>query len=89
LRINTLAFFLIRHGKNVDESEELARRSLQINPANKNAIYIQGLVRYKQGKYEEALNILEQAYAKTEVWSPPLYNDIKKVKAAIAHQNIN
>ena len=84
MRINTLALFLIRHDRNVDESEELARRSLQIKPDNKNALYAQGLVKYKQGKYEEALNIMQQAYAKSEVWSPPLFNDIKKVKEAIA-----
>jgi tetratricopeptide (TPR) repeat protein len=89
LRINTLALFLIRHDRNVDESEELAKRSLQIMPDNKNALYAQGLVKLKQGKYEEALNILEQAYAKSEVWSPPLYNDIKKVKMAIAIRKNN
>jgi tetratricopeptide (TPR) repeat protein len=89
LRINTLALFLIRHDRNVDETEELARRSLEIKPDNKNALYVQGLVKYKQGKYEEALNILQQAYAKYEVWSPALYNDIKKVKMAIANQKNN
>jgi tetratricopeptide (TPR) repeat protein len=89
LRINTLVLFLIHHDRNVDESEELAKRSLQIMPDNKNALYAQGLVKLKQGKYEEALNILEQAYAKSEVWSPPLYNDIKKVKMAIAIRKNN
>jgi tetratricopeptide (TPR) repeat protein len=87
-KINTLALFLIRHDRNVDETEELARRSLEIKPDNKNALYAQGLVKYKQRKYEEALNFMQQAYAKYEVWSPALSNDIKKVREAIANKEL-
>jgi tetratricopeptide (TPR) repeat protein len=78
--------FLIRHDRNVDETEELARRSLEIKPDNRNALYALGLVKYKQGKYEEALDFMQQAYAKYEVWAPTLFNDIKKARAAIANQ---
>jgi hypothetical protein len=41
---------------------------------------------YKQGKYEEALNILQKAYANNTVWYVALFNDIKMVKTAIANQ---
>jgi hypothetical protein len=43
------------------------------------------IVCYKQGKYEEALNILQEAYAKKTVWDPILDRDIKKVKKAVAN----
>jgi tetratricopeptide (TPR) repeat protein len=84
--INTVAYFFIKNDRNVDEAEELVKRSLQIKPGNIIALHIQGLVWYKRGKYEDALNIMEQAYAKYTVWTVPLFNDIKKVKKALANQ---
>ena len=87
--INTLSMFLIRNDRNVDETEGLVKRSLKIKPDNTAALHTQGLVLYKQGKYEEALNIMQKAYSQYIVWSAPLFNDIKKVKTAIAQQKNN
>ena len=72
-----------------DEIEKLVKRSLKIQPDNIKALHIQGLVLEKQGKYEEALSTMQKAYAQYIVWSVPLFNDIKKVKAAIAQQKDN
>jgi hypothetical protein len=66
--------------------DSLSKKVLKIKPENLTAIWVQGLVCYKHGKYEEALNILQQDYAKNIVWNTTLDKDIKKVKKAIANQ---
>jgi tetratricopeptide (TPR) repeat protein/TolB-like protein len=85
-KMNSLSFFLIHCDRNVDEVDSLSKKVLKIKPENLTAIWVQGLVCYKHGKYEEALNILQQDYAKNIVWNTTLDKDIKKVKKAIANQ---
>jgi tetratricopeptide (TPR) repeat protein len=87
--INTLALFLVNNDRNIYEAEKFANRSLQIKPDNTAALRIYGLVLYKQGKYEESLQILQQAYAKYLVWFGPLFREIKKAKQAVASQKTN
>ena len=84
--INTLAFFLISNERHVDEADSLSKKILKINPQSYKALWAQGLVCYKYGRYKDALNILQQAYAKLPAWNGPLYRDIKKVKKAITSQ---
>jgi tetratricopeptide (TPR) repeat protein len=84
-QIDNLTLFLIHHDRNVEEVDSLSKKVLKIKPGNLTALWVQGLVYYKRGKYEEALNILQEAYAKKIVWDPILDRDIKKVKKAIVN----
>jgi tetratricopeptide (TPR) repeat protein len=84
--MNSLSFFLIHYDRNVDEADSLSKKVLKIMPDSRTAIWVKGLVCYKHGQYEDALNILQQAYDKNIVWYTPLFNNIKKVKKAIANQ---
>jgi tetratricopeptide (TPR) repeat protein len=84
--INSLAFFLISDDRHVDEADSLSKKVLKINPQDFKALWVQGLVCYKYGRYKDALNILQQAYAILPAWNGPLYRDIKKVKKSIASQ---
>lgn len=81
--INSLANLLILNNGKVDEAEDLVKRSLELKPGNTKAWHMQDLVLYRQGKYEEALNIMQKVYDQYIVWTVPLYNDIKKVRMAI------
>jgi tetratricopeptide (TPR) repeat protein len=85
-KMNSLSFFLIHYDRNVDEADSLSKKVLKIMPDSRTAIWVKGLVCYKHGQYEDALNILQQAYDKNIVWYTPLFNNIKKVKKAIANQ---
>jgi tetratricopeptide (TPR) repeat protein len=85
LQIDNLTLFLIHHDRNVEEVDSLSKKVLKIKPGNLTALWVQGLIYYKRGKYEEALNILQEAYAKKIVWDPILDRDIKKVKKAIVN----
>jgi hypothetical protein len=84
--MNSLSFFLIHYDRNVDEADSLSKKVLKIVPGNLTAIRVQGLVCYKHGKYEEALNFMQLAYAKNIVWAPTIFNDVKMIKKAIANQ---
>jgi tetratricopeptide (TPR) repeat protein len=83
-QINNLALFLMHHARSVEEVDSLSEKALKIMPEDPRALWVKGLVYYKHGKYEEALNILKEAYAKKIVWDPILDGDIKKVKKAFA-----
>jgi tetratricopeptide (TPR) repeat protein len=85
-KINKLALVLIKNDRDVNEAADLTRRSLQIKPGNSNALYVQGMVSFKQGKYREALDILEQACSNHLTYYPELFYDTKKVRAAFAGQ---
>jgi tetratricopeptide (TPR) repeat protein len=84
--IDTLAFFLIQHNRNAGEADSLSKVVLKVKPGNPKAMYVQGLVSYRNGRYEEALNLLQHAYSKYFVWYPALDRDIKKVRKTISTQ---
>jgi len=61
-RINSLAYFLINTERNVSEGLQLAEKALVIRPDNYNSQMIKGLGLYKQGKYPEALKLLQSSW---------------------------
>jgi Tfp pilus assembly protein PilF len=61
-RLNNLSYFLIDKNRNVNEGLELIDSALKSNPDNYNYLYIEGWGLYKQGKYKEAVNILQNSW---------------------------
>ncbi len=60
--MNNLAYFLIDKDLNINEGLELAEKVLQINPDAINTSHIKGWALYKQGKFQEALELLQKSW---------------------------
>jgi Flp pilus assembly protein TadD len=62
VRMNNLAYLLIEKELNLDEGMELIEKALELRPDNSYFLHTKGLGLYKQGKYQEALEILQQSW---------------------------
>jgi len=71
--LNTLAYFLIDKDRNIAEGMEIVDKALALSPENFNYLHTNGWGLYKQGKYEEALKILQRSW------------DIRREKAEYNH----
>ena len=60
--INYFAYFLIDKNRNIIEGLELADKALQLSPDNSSIIDTKGWGLFKQGKYKEALELLEKSW---------------------------
>ena len=85
--MNDLAWFLIDNDINIDEGVDLIEKSLDLDPDNYNYLDTQGWGLYKQGKYVEALKILEDSWDLRSVYSLEIYQHIQDVEKALANQN--
>ena len=61
-RMNRLASFLIDNDRNINEGQELVDTALKSNPDNYSYLHTKGWGLYKQGKYKEALEILQKSW---------------------------
>jgi tetratricopeptide (TPR) repeat protein len=85
-RLNSLAAFLIDNDRNINEGMNLINTAIEINPGNGFLLWTKGNGYYKQGRYKEALDLLQQA---KDIWgsiNPKLDNDIQKVRDSINRQ---
>ncbi len=62
VRMNNLAYLLIEKELNLDEGMDLIEKALQHRPDNSYFLHTKGLGLYKQGKYQEALEILQKSW---------------------------
>jgi tetratricopeptide (TPR) repeat protein len=85
--MNDLAWFLIVHDINVNEGIELINRALEISPENYNFLNTKGWGLYKQGRYEEALKVLNDSWDLRPIYNHTGYLHIQEVKKALASQN--
>jgi tetratricopeptide (TPR) repeat protein len=83
------ARFLINNNINADKSAELIQKALAINPEDEYALNLKGWSYYKNGKYEEALQLLEQMWARSNGFIFDLYNHLEAAKKAVAEQKRN
>ena len=74
VRMNDLAHFLIEKDRNVSEGMDYVEKALQLNSDNYNFLYTKGWGLYKQGKYREALDLLQKSW------------DLRRVKAIYDHE---
>jgi len=73
-RINDLAYFLIDKDRNINEGLELVDKKLDLSPEDFYSLHTKGFGLYKQGKYQEALEILQKSW------------DLRRVKAIYDHE---
>jgi tetratricopeptide (TPR) repeat protein len=87
--INNLAWFLIDNDRNVNEGLELIDKALKIRPNSYLYLGNKGLGLYKQGKYDEALEVLERSWKLRPVYNQEEFLFLEKVRKAAASQKNN
>ena len=89
VRINNLAYFLIDKDRNIKEGLEINDKTLALNPENYNYLHTKGWGLYKQGKYQQALEILQKSWnirRKQAVYDHEAYLHLEAAKKAVAEQ---
>ena len=85
--MSDLAWFLIDSDINVDEGLDLIQKALEIEPDNWNYLDTYGWGLYKQGKYEDALKVLTDAWPLKPRYDHEGYLHIQEVEKALVSQN--
>ena len=83
-RQRNLAYFLIDRARNVNEGLELIEKALQTDPDNYSYLDCKGWGLHKQGKYSEALELLEKSWRTKPVYNYDIYIHLEEVKKAVA-----
>jgi TolB-like protein len=86
IRIYDLAWFLIDKDRNINEGLELIDKALVLQPDYHLLLDCKGWGLYKQGKYKEALVLLEKSRDLSPYYRHAVYLHIQEVKKAIAGQ---
>ena len=87
--INNLAYFLIDKDRNIKEGLEINDKALALNPENYNYLHTKGWGLYKQGEYQQALEILQKSWnirRKQAVYDHEAYLHLEAAKKAVAGQ---
>jgi tetratricopeptide (TPR) repeat protein len=88
-RINNLAWFLISNDRNVNEGLQLVDTALKLRPDNYNYLHNKGWGLFKQGKYTEAVEILQKSWdlrREKAIYVHPAYLHLEAAKKAVASQ---
>ncbi|MEN8227459.1 MAG: hypothetical protein ABFS38_04835 [Bacteroidota bacterium] len=86
-RINDLAWFLIDNDIGVDEGVDLIQKALELSPEDWYFLDTKGWGLYKQGRVEEALQVLTGSWDLRPAYNHDGYQHIQEVKKALASQN--
>ncbi|HUX58971.1 MAG TPA: hypothetical protein VMV77_18510 [Bacteroidales bacterium] len=65
---------------------DLIDKALVLSPDNYNYLHTKGWGLYKQGKYEEALAMLEKSWNLKPIYDHDIYLHLEEAKKAIAGQ---
>jgi len=84
-----LARFLIYNDVSTDEGMELINKSLVKEPDDENTLQLKGWGLYKQGKYEESVQLLSKMWEKSIAFNIDLYEHLEAAKKAFAGQKNN
>ncbi len=91
-RMNYLAYFLIVKDSNINEGLVLIDQALELSPDNYNYLHTKGWGLYKDGKYQEALEILQKSWdlrREQAVYNHDAYLHLEEAKKAVASQKNN
>jgi tetratricopeptide (TPR) repeat protein len=91
-RLNNLAYFLIDKDRNIKEGFELVDKALGSSPDNYSFLHTKGWGLYKQGKYQEALEIIQKSWdlrREKAVYNHEAYLHLEEAKKAVASQKKN
>jgi tetratricopeptide (TPR) repeat protein/AraC-like DNA-binding protein len=86
-RMYLLGYFLINKDRNINEGLELIDKALVLNPDNYDYLDTKGLGLYKQGNYNEALDILQQSWKlrrKNAIYDHKAFLHLEAAKKAVA-----
>ena len=87
VNLNNLAYFLIDKDRNVNEGMELVEKTLKLRPEYYRYLHTKGWGLYKQGKYQEALKLLQKSWdlrMKNAVYEHNAFLHLEAAKKAIA-----
>ncbi|MFO7933858.1 MAG: tetratricopeptide repeat protein [Bacteroidales bacterium] len=82
IRLNNLAFLLIDEELNVEEGMSLAEKALDSEPDHYTYLDTRGWGLYKQGRYEEAVEVLEQAWELKPRYNHTIYLHLEAARKA-------
>jgi tetratricopeptide (TPR) repeat protein len=88
VRQNNLAFFLIDCERDVDQGMELAEKALELRPGNYIYLHTKGLGLYKQGKYPEAMDVLQKSWdlrMERAIYYHEAFLNLEEAKKAVAN----
>lgn len=83
-RLNSLAYFLIDHDRNIPEGLELIEKALESDPDNYLYLDTRGWGLYKQGNYREALELVERSWELKPVYDHELYVQLDAIKKTLS-----
>jgi TolB-like protein/Tfp pilus assembly protein PilF len=90
-KMGDLAYFLIDKNRNVNEGLEIVEKELKSSPENYDYLHTKGWGLYKQGKYQEALEILQKSWdlrMKKAVYDYDAAKHLQAAKKAVAHEDL-
>ena len=88
-RMNDLAWFLIDNDIEINEGVDLIEKALELKPDNWYYLDTKGWGLYKQGRYKEALKVLNDSWDLRPAYNHEGYQHIQEVEKALASQNID
>jgi TolB-like protein len=88
-RLNNLAWFLINKDRNISEGMVMIDKALQLSPNNFYFIDTKGWGLYKQGRFEEALNLLEKSWNLRPIYDHEIHFHLEEAKKAFTSQKKN
>lgn len=83
-RLNNLAWFLIEKDRNINEGLELVEKSLALSPEDYTMYDTKGWGLYKQGKFREALVLIEKAWNLKPRYDHEVYLHLEAARKAVA-----
>jgi tetratricopeptide (TPR) repeat protein len=89
MRMNNLAYFLIDKDRNINKGLELADAALKSRPDNYDYLHTKGWGLYKQGKYQEANDILQKSWdirREKAIYNHEAFLHLEAAKKAVASQ---
>ena len=92
VRMNYLAWFLIDKDRNINEGMELVEKALKLQSDNYSFLNNKGWGLYKQGKYQEALNVLQKSWdsrMKNYDYNLDVYLHLEAAKKAVEDKKNN
>jgi tetratricopeptide (TPR) repeat protein len=65
---------------------ELIEKALKLSPENYNYLHTEGWGLYKQGKYQEALELLQKSWDLRPIYRHRIFLHLEAAKKAVANQ---
>jgi tetratricopeptide (TPR) repeat protein len=89
IRLNNLAYFLIDRNRNINEGIVLINKALGKTPIDYSLLHTKGWGLYKQGRYKEALELLEKSWDLKPIYDHEVFLHLEAAKKAVAGLKIN